>query len=407
MLICAALAAGESTLSGVSLSQDIHATMDALGALGAQFTVRDTSPSGATVCVRGIGGRPRPGNEPLFCRESGSTLRFIIPLCLLSPDARVLQGSARLFSRPLSAYQALFPSRWGAQAADETRPQDGGRLEIFAGTALNSGVYQLAGDISSQFISGLLFALPLCDGDSRLVLSCTPESRPYIDLTLDALRCFGVQARWLSDRELFVPGGQAYRPHDGAVEGDASGAAFFGALSAFGGEVSVTGLSQDSLQGDRVYAAHIATLMAHGKSGGELPCIDLADCPDLAPVLFTVAAAHGGAVFTHTDRLRIKECDRIAAMQQELAKLGADIRAEDGADSAAAAAVGGIVRVLPCELHAPTEPLLGHNDHRVVMSLAVIAVQYGGVIRGAEAVAKSMPDFFDRMRLLGAVIEEV
>jgi 3-phosphoshikimate 1-carboxyvinyltransferase len=407
MLICAALAAGESTLRGVSLSQDVCATIDALSALGAQVIIRDTSPAGATVCVRGIGGRPRPCGEPLCCRESGSTLRFVIPLCLLSEQGYLLRGSARLFRRPLAAYRTLFSSRWGEQVVDESCSAEGGSLEILGGDVLLGGEYQLEGDVSSQFISGLLFALPLCEKDSRIVLNSIPESRPYIDLTLDALRRFGVRAWWDGAQTLCVPGGQAYRPHDGAVEGDASGAAFFGALNAFGGEVLVTGLSPDSLQGDRVYAVHIATLMAHGQDGGEMPCIDLADCPDLAPILFTVAAEHGGATFTHTERLRTKECDRIAAMQQELAKFGARLTAEDAADSVAAAAVGGIVRVLPSELHAPCEPLDGHNDHRVVMSLAVIATKYGGVIRGSQAVAKSMPDFFDRMRALGVVIEEM
>ena len=403
MLICAALADGESLLRHVSCSQDILATIDVLHALGARVTLLSQTDDCADVRVQGMGGRPAPctHTRTLYCRESGSTLRFALPLCLLSCDGSTLQGSARLFSRPLAAYAALFASRWGAQAADEDRPADGGMLEILPGKSLRGGVYQLPGDVSSQFISGLLFALPLCEADSRIELTSAPESRPYIDLTLDALQRFGVRAYFEGERVLCIPGGQRYLPQSCTVEGDASGAAFLEALNAFGGQVQVTGLSPDSLQGDRIYAEHIATLCRHGAQGGELPVIDLGDCPDLAPILFTVAAEHGGAVFTHTDRLRIKECDRIAAMQHELGKLGADIRAEDGSESTRAAACGGMVFVHPTVLHAPDALLCGHNDHRVVMSLAVLATKYGGVIDDADAVRKSFPDFYERMRALG------
>ena len=400
MLICAALADGVSELSGLAFSEDILATMDVLSALGARFDVADGEGAERTVRVQGCGGAIRPDGGALACRESGSTLRFVIPLCLLSDAPRTLRGSARLLSRPLQAYQSLFPERFGACTVTE---RDGGTLCLHGGNVLDGREYQLPGDVSSQFISGLLFALPLCRGeDSRIVLTTPPESRPYIDLTLDALHRFGVRASWENETTLYVPAGQSYRPYDGRVEGDASNAAFFDALNYFGGAVEVTGLRPDSLQGDRVFSALFAQIAAPRGASDPLPTFDLADCPDLAPILFTVAAERGGACFTHTDRLRIKECDRIAAMQRELAKFGARIEAIDGGQTPEATAVGGIVRVLPTKLHPPGELLCGHNDHRVVMSLAVAATKYGGTIGGAQAVKKSFPDFFERLGALGA-----
>ena len=399
MLICAALADGCSDLSGVALSEDILATIDVLTALGARFEVNDAADSDTekTVRVHGCGGVIAGDGGELVCRESGSTLRFAIPLCLLSEKPRTLHGSARLFSRPLEAYQKLFPSRIGACRIDDTlSAQNAGTLAISGGKSLDGGIYQLPGDVSSQYITGLLLALPLCRGeDSRIELTSSPQSRPYIDLTLDALHRFSVRADWENDTTLFVPAAQSYRPFDGRVEGDASNAAFFEALNYFGSDVAVKGLEPDSLQGDRVFAELFAKLAAPRNDDIALPCIDLADCPDLAPILFTVAAEKGGAIFTHTDRLRMKECDRIAAMQQELAKFGAVIEAEDSVQ-------GGTVFVRPTKLHAPTAQLDGHNDHRVVMSLSVLATKYGGTIAGAQAVRKSFPDFFARLAALGA-----
>ena len=403
MLICAALAQGESMLRGLAFSEDILATMRVMTALGARFEIiGDTDDTGATVRVYGCGGVISDQGHELFCNESGSTLRFAIPLCLLTSSASVLRGSARLLSRPLQAYQTLFQTRMGTSAVTDGQS---GIMKIKGGTCLSGGEYQLPGDVSSQFVSGLLFALPLCRGaDSTIKLTSLPQSKPYIDMTLDALHRFGVRAMWTSDTELFVPSGQQYCPYDGFVEGDASNAAFFEALNLLGGRVTLVGLNPDSLQGDRVYAELFEQLVKSRTAGEDLPKIDLADCPDLAPILFAMAAETGGAVFTHTDRLRTKECDRIAAMQMELAKFGARIEAIDGYKSTEAAACGGIVRVLPTELHAPTEGLYGHNDHRVVMSLAVLSTKYGATIRGADAVRKSFPDFFVRLVALGADI---
>ena len=374
LLICAALADGESTVRGVDRSEDILATADCLAALGASLTWE-----GNTVRIRGCDPR-KAGPALLCCRESGSTLRFMIPLCLLSGSAMRLEGSEKLLSRPLSVYEDLCREQGLA-----LRRENAGLL---AEGCLAPGEYTVPGGISSQFITGLLFALPLLPADSRIQLIPPVESRSYLSLTLQALHDAGVDVSWADENTLFIPGGAAYRPLDTEVEGDYSNAAFFEALNCTGGNVTVTGLRPDSLQGDRVYRDFFPRLAA-GNAG-----LDLADCPDLAPVLFAAAALGRGASFTGTRRLRFKESDRGAAMAQELAKFGVQLISEENRITVPAAA-----------LRAPSEPLDSHNDHRIAMALSLLCTRTGGEIRGAEAVRKSFPDYWDRLRSLGIEIE--
>ena len=246
---------------------------------------------------------------------------------------------------------------------------------------LTAGSYTLRGDVSSQFVTGLLLALPLLPEDSTLRVLPPVESRPYIDITLDIMASFGVTAVERERNSFYIPGGQRYGSRCAAVEGDWSNAAF---LLALGGGVRVSGLRPDSLQGDRVCREMLRRLEHTGA------VLDLSACPDLGPVLFAAAAQRCGAVFTGTRRLRIKESDRAAAMAQELAKFGAQVTVEEDR-----------VTVLPRPLHAPNEELDGHNDHRIVMAMAVLCASLGGTIRGAEAVNKSYPDFFRTLRALG------
>ena len=377
-LICAALAEGECLISNLAFSEDILATVDALTAIGAVIEKLGED----CVKVKGIGGKPRSIRR-LSCRESGSTLRFMIPICLLSPEKFELTGSEKLLSRPLGIYAGLFPERFLGT--------DGKTLTLSAGTEIKSGEYRLAGNVSSQFITGLLFALPLCKGESKIIIEGDFESASYVDLTIDTLAKFGIKIQ-KENNTFYIKGGQNYLPTDIKIEGDASNAAFFEAANIIGGNIEVIGLDPESLQGDMVFKKHFAAL----KADSSIP-IDLSDCPDLAPILFSVAALLGGGSFTHTDRLRLKESDRIEAMKQELGKFGAEIEVTDGLD-------GGTVKILRSELHPPSEPLDSHNDHRVAMSVAILACRYGGVIEGAEAVSKSMPDFFEKLRDLGADI---
>ena len=405
LLICAGLAEGTSVITNVDLSRDIKATMACLQALGADMVFEK-----GTVTVRGIGrdvltGSGRPAAEPasgspdgilsesasgkpadsgaapvlLPCGESGSTLRFLLPLCLLRGRESRLTGSRTLLTRPLTVYEKI--------CRDQKLVFEKGPEEVLVGGQLRAGEYVLPGNVSSQFVSGLLFALPFLEEDSVIRLVPPVESRPYIDMTLQALRQFGI---WV-DREqaegdfrLRIRGGGKYLARTGLeVEGDYSNAAFFLALDRLGGRVTVGGLAEDSLQGDRVCSTYLDML---DRGFAE---IDLSDCPDLGPVLMAFAAAREGGRFRGTRRLKIKESDRGEAMRQELAKMGARVEPGDN-------------EILVCPgLHPPREILRGHNDHRIVMALSVLLTLTGGSIDGAEAVSKSLPDFFDRLIRLG------
>ncbi len=367
-LICAGLAGGESRVRGIAPSQDVLATVDCLRALGAEVAM-----DGGTAAVRGTDPAGAPG-AVLPCRESGSTLRFFAPICALSAQPMTLTGAPSLLRRPLGVYETLFRERGLPFAVTETALSLRG--------ALTPGAYALPGDVSSQFVSGLLFALPSLPGDSVITLRPPVESRGYIDMTLAALGAFGVEAHWRDETTLAVPGGQRFLPRDITVEGDWSNAAFFLALG-----VPVTGLDPESLQGDRVCVECFDALRRGPAT------VDIADCPDLGPVLFAFAAGHHGGVFRGTRRLRMKESDRGEAMSEELRKFGAEVTVDENTVT-----VG-------CALHAPTEPLDGHNDHRIVMALSVLCAQTGGTIRGAEAVSKSFPDFFDRLKDINIEME--
>lgn len=364
ILICAGLAKGESRIANVAPSEDVLATLDCLNALGAVVSL-----DGRNVTVRGTDIFSVSDDTVLRCRECGSTLRFLIPLCLLSGQNVVLKGSETLLRRPLSVYETLCVE----QGLLFSRGSNALRL---CGP-LQSGRYAMDGGVSSQFVSGLLFALPLLAKDSTLRLLPPVESRPYIDMTLSAMGRFGVMADWRDEQTLFIPGGQRYHPQNVTAEGDWSNAAFFLAMG-----IPVEGLDPDSLQGDRRCVSLMERLQK------ECSEVDLSDCPDLGPVLFAFAAAHHGGRFTGTRRLRDKESDRIAAMAAELNKFGIALSAEENTVTVGAG------------LRRPAETLDGHGDHRIVMALATLCVRTGGTIRGAEAVKKSFPDFFDRLRAL-------
>lgn len=369
-LICAALADGESLVRGVDRSEDILATADCLEALGASLFW-----DGDTVRVRGCDPR-QSASAVLRCRESGSTLRFMIPLCLLSGNEMRLEGSETLLSRPLSVYEDL------CRTHGFTLERRQGRL--FVQGRLSPGDYEVPGHISSQFITGLLFALPLLPAPSCIRLIPPVESRSYLSLTLRALQDAGVAVSQPDADMLEIPGSAVFSPQDVSVEGDYSNAAFPDALNLLGGAVNVTGLRKDSLQGDRVYRDHFARLAAG------TPELDLADCPDLAPVLFVLAALLHGAVFTGTRRLRFKESDRGAVMAEELSKCGVPLHLEENRITVPAGCV-----------HDPSGSFSSHNDHRVAMALSLLCTRTGGEIIGAEAVRKSYPAWWDRLRSLG------
>ena len=370
LLICAALSEGESTVYGVDRSEDILATSDCLSALGASLNWE-----GTTVHIKGCDPR-RSGPAVLNCRESGSTLRFMIPLCMLSGNPMILKGSPTLLSRPLSVYEDLCRDR----GLTFTRTEEG----LLVQGRLTSGEYTVPGSISSQFITGLLFALPLLDGESRIRLLPPVESGSYLSLTLQALQDAGVRVSNPDEYTLNIEGSAAFSARSTEVEGDYSNAAFFEALNCIGGEVTVTGLRTDSLQGDRIYREYFP-LLREGPAE-----LDLTDCPDLAPVLFAAAALCHGAVFTGTRRLRFKESDRGAVMALEMAKFGITLETEENR-----------IIVPAGNIHMPAEPLDSHNDHRIAMALSLLCTRTGGEIHCAEAVRKSFPDYWQKLQSLG------
>ena len=374
-LICAGLAKGESVIENIFLSDDIAATVDCLQALGAHIHI-----DGNTAHVTGCTPTTRQKSTTLPCRESGSTLRFFLPLVLLSNVPAVMTGSERLMQRPLDVYETLGQTHHFSITHRSH--------EILVQGRLSPGTFSLRGDISSQFVTGLCFALPLLTQDSQICLLPPVESQSYIALTRTILEIFGVHTISPDENNIFIPGKQHYHATHYTVEGDYSGAAFFHALNTLGGHVNIQGLHHDSTQGDRVATVLLSELQkgyAH---------IDLSDCPDLAPILFAVAGLLHGATFTGTHRLKIKESDRAHAMQQELKKCGISLDVGENE-----------VIVHGSTPHFPSVPIEAHNDHRIVMAMAVLLTQTGGVIHNAQVVRKSMPDFFARLEALGITVE--
>lgn len=370
MIIAASLSKGKSVIKNIAMSEDIKATLECVSKLCA-----DVSIAGDTVTI--IGGEKKEGDKELYANESGSTLRFLIPLCL-NGEKITISGAERLFERPLGIYEEICKKENIYFSKDKASVTIKGKLK---GTEFN-----IPGNISSQFITGMLFKLPTMQKKGKINVTGSFESRPYVMMTLKAMELFGVNVK--ADVNLFiVPEGEAYRPNNVTVEGDWSNAAFFEALNLFGSDVYVKGLDDNSYQGDKVYRELFKKIL-NGNAE-----ISLKDCPDLAPILFTVAAECGGAYFYDTKRLKIKESDRAQAMKEELSKMGAKITIAENS-----------VTVERGTLHAPDKPLSSHNDHRIAMALSVALTKYGGYITDAGAVKKSMPDFYDKIIQLGAEV---
>ncbi len=370
-LIAAALSEGKSVIRGVSGSEDMKATIDAVKSIGAEVLLDGTT---ATVIPNS-----RKGDGIVNCRESGSTLRFFMPVLLARLGGGEFECSERLVERGVNVYE-------------ECLAKDGitikkSKTEIIVGGALKGGKYVVRGDVSSQYISGLLFALPTLSEDSEIEVTGSFESKDYVDMTVEILSAFGVKI----EREnncFFVKGNQRYSGGEYTVGGDWSNSAFLLALDCLGGDVTVNGLDENSTQGDKVVREIFTTL------DGENPVVDLANCPDLAPVLFVVAGLKNGAKFTSTRRLKIKESDRGAVMAEELAKFGikVDLYEND-------------VYVHKSTPKTPCSVIYGHNDHRIVMALSVLATVTGGAIDGVGAVDKSYPNFFSDLKSLGVKYE--
>ena len=382
LIIAAALAEGESHLGNVALSMDIQATLRCIRAMGAK-----ASPDGSV--IRGTGGilfpcTPCCDPSVYQCGESGSTLRFMIPIVLAVKQGGIFQGQGRLMQRPLKPYEAIFDEKniWYNRHGDQ--------MEIFG--KLTPGTYALPGDVSSQFITGLMYALPLLEEDSEILLTSALESEGYIDMTVQALNTFGVQVQ----RTAFgwhIPGRQQYQPHDGQVESDYSQAGFYYAANGIGNAVTLQGMNPDSAQGDRVIVPYYDQLCGEGTVE-----LDVSQCPDLLPPLAVHAALRRAGTVTrlvNAARLRLKESDRLTTVTQVLNALGACV--EEHPDSLTVTAVE--------SLHGGT--VESHNDHRIAMMAAIAATRSSGpvTILGAECVRKSYPDFWEDYEALGGRTE--
>lgn len=374
LLIAAALCAGEQTvIRGFYPSRDIEATVACLCAMGAEISV-----CGQDCTVRGMPREKKGGEICLPCGESGSTLRFLLPLCMREDGTALLCGSKTLLSRPLAVYESIAKEQGLCfERVGDTALRVGGALCV-NGCAADGG-------ISSQFFSGLCFRAAADGGKSEISFTRPLQSAAYLQMTAQVLARFGVLVK--IDAEKITVQGALHSPGECTAQGDWSGAAFFKVLNAFGGDVRVTGLAPDSLQPDRAIQALWNRVPLRA---------DLSGCPDLGPVLFALAAYRGYGEFTGTRRLRYKESDRIETMREELAAFGAEFDAEEDR-----------VTIRCARFHAPRRVLSGHNDHRVVMALSVLCTVCGGEIEGAEAVAKSMPDFFEKLRALGGKADEI
>lgn len=376
-LIGSVLSRGKCVIKNIADSDDISATLSCIEQLGGSVTK-----DGNTVTV--IPTNEKQIENAVFdCKESGSTLRFFIPVVLATGAKNcTFLGSERLLARGIKEYEKLFENSDVKIKSDEKSIEVNGKL--------SAGNYEISGEVSSQYTTGMLFALSVLDGKSTLKITGNAESRAYVDMTIKVLKDFGADIKEPEKNFFEINGKGRLSPGEFTVEGDWSNAAFLIALSRFLGTISVSGLNENSVQGDRFSSVAFDAL-----DGGNAE-IDLKDCPDLAPILFSYAAYKNGGRFINTRRLRVKESDRANVMAEELKKFGANVKVYENS-----------VEIEKTQLKPPIVPLCGHNDHRIVMALSVLAAVFGAEIDGAEAVNKSYPDFFRVIKKAGVNVYEI
>lgn len=399
-IICAALSDGLCIIENIDYSDDIIATIDAMNSLGAKIVKHKDY-----IEVIGAYGSDEKAKESriIDCNESGSTLRFLVPISLLFKGRSKFIGRGNLGKRPLTTYYNIFKKQGIEYSYEE------GNLNLVINGELKPGTFEVEGNVSSQFITGLLFTLPLLNEDSKIIITTEMESKGYIDLTLRAMSDFGVEIINNNYREFIIKGNQKYNVRNYRVEGDYSQAAFFLCADSLGNDVLCKDLDLNSLQGDKevidilermnvVFNAN--DIGVKGTTNGELTStvIDGSQCPDIIPVLTSVAALTKGTTeIVNAGRLRIKECDRLSAVTSELNKLGAKIiEKEDGLVVTGVEKLKGGVEVW------------SHKDHRIAMTLAIASTRCEEpiVIKDYECIAKSYPNFFEDFKALGGNVHE-
>lgn len=383
-IICASLANGKSTIKNIAYSQDILATIEGMKKLGAKIEMKEDY-----VVIEGIKDFSSLQSKEIFCNESGSTLRFFIPIFSLCNKSITFTGKGRLLHRPQKVYKEVFHSQGLSFIQDHKG--------ITIHESIKPGEFSIKGDVSSQFISGLLFSLPLLKEDSIIHIIPPFESKSYVSLTLQMLETFGIHAYFKDETTIYIPGNQSYHSCDYTIEGDYSQFAFFAVLGAIQNGLSITGVSHESSQGDKKILSILKDFGAIVKEiqngyyiehnalrGCE---IDLADCPDLGPILCVLAMySPGNTRIYNAGRLRIKESDRIAAMEEELRKFGVDIHSTEDE-----------IFIKGAADYTCIDELKAHNDHRIVMalSIALACSSSSQIIHDAQAINKSYPAFFE------------
>ena len=405
-IICAGLAAGTSIIDNISMSKDIEATMRCLKAINVAVDEIPSMIEGRKALQISGTGHPLAAADSVDCGESGSTLRFFLPLGANLNCPLTFTGHGKLVSRPLQAYYDIFDEKFIQYF------NDNGNLPVTVNGRLTPGTYKLPGDVSSQFVSGLLFALPMLNADSVIEITSPLESSAYVDMTINCLAKFGIQIENEGGmhRRYLVKGKQHYQAQDSQVEGDWSQAAFWTVGGSLGTSITCEGVNVNSLQGDQAVVGIMERMGAAIKQDAnsvtvnsgvtKATVIDAANCPDIIPVLTVLAAVSEGTTkIINAGRLRIKECDRLAAMTSELNKMGAAITEESE----------GLTIIGKPEGLKGGVTVDAWNDHRIAMSLAIAAQKCREpiILTGAESVAKSYPTFWEDYKSVGGLVEEV